>query len=166
MERAGAPKGDEREFAGVMSALDRDDAERIRHIAVDDRDYASSRFPRQIDRAGRPASPRRRLLRRRSRSAYFHREASLRQDSPGRDWRRSLLGSRRHVHSRQVRVLHPHCAGRHAKPQPGRSRQCCRPGTHFPARSITGTRIGCPVPCSQRFWLLRRRRLRIQTWSQ
>ena len=53
MERAGAPKGDEREFAGVMPALDRDDAERIRHIAVDDRDYAGSRFlDRLIERAG------------------------------------------------------------------------------------------------------------------
>ena len=44
MHGASAAEGDERELAGIVAALDRDDAQRLGHVAVDDFDDLGGRF--------------------------------------------------------------------------------------------------------------------------
>ena len=65
MQRPGAAEGDEREVARVVTALDRDDAQRAQHLGVDDVDdrrgvdaveRAFGRVPVELDAVRRARS--------------------------------------------------------------------------------------------------------------
>ena len=117
----GAAVGDEREVARVVAALHRDEAERTRHVLVDDREDPLRRL---LDASRAPSRRRPSALRRarRRRRASSRRRAGSGADGRARRSRRSRSAPRRPFRTRRGPARRRPIAGRREAPSSAAAR--------------------------------------------